>query len=105
MADIRQFKHPVKRPHAPLLASDPIPAWANLNPEARLIYLNIIRQLQHGVLLQCDRTFLALTAYMVDFAIRYDAGEEMADSIRESFAELLAPEIGQHYIERIQNRG
>ncbi len=105
MADIRQFKHPEKRPHDPLLSSDQIPDWLNLNAAARIIYLDIIRKSKHGVLLQCDRIFLALTAYTVEFAFRYGADTEMADNLRENFDQLLATEIGQHYIERIQNRG
>ena len=78
-----------------------MPDFLNLNSDARLIYLRIIDESEPGVLLQCDRLMVAITAQMVEIALLVTGGGEFVDSIEESFEQLLAPELGQEYITQI----
>ena len=99
MADIRKFKHPDKNPTDDLLARDPVPEY--LRPEARLIYLRIIRESDPGTLLKCDRLAVGVTAHMVAAALAQTDGREFVDGIAEAFERLMAPELGQEYIDQV----
>ncbi len=109
MTDILKFKHPDKKPTDPLLRSDPIPDY--LNQDARLIYLRIIDESEPGVLLQCDRIAVEITAHMVANALLHSGallqtdGREFIDNIKQAFDGLLAPELGQEYINQILRTG
>ncbi len=105
MSNIKKFRYPDKKPHDPLLRSDPMPDFLNLNSDARLIYLRIIDESEPGVLLQCDRLMVAITAQMVEIALLVTGGGEFVDSIEESFEQLLAPDLGQEYITQILRQG
>lgn len=99
MTDVRKFNHPEKKPTDYLLARDPLPEGLSL--EARQIYLRIIRESKPGVLLRCDRLFVQVTAQMVELALSGDGDEKSVDSIKEAFDLLLAPELGQDYINQV----
>ena len=101
MSDVREFKHPEKQPFDPLLARDPMLDNFNLNREARIIYLRIVRDSKPGILLQVDRMAVELTAQMVGLALSVEGGEYFISSIEESFDQLLAPELGRDYINQV----
>jgi hypothetical protein len=101
MSDVREFKHPEKSPSDYLEAKDPMLDAFNLSPEARLIYLRIIRESEPGVLLRCDRMAVELAAHAVDRALKQDSSDEAVNSIRECFASLLMPDLGQEYIDQV----
>jgi hypothetical protein len=105
MPNILKFRYPDKKPHDPLLRSDPMPDFLGLNPDARLIYLRIIDESDPGVLLRCDQLMVAITAQMVAIALLATGGGEFVDSIEESFEQLLAPDLGREYITQIMRNG
>jgi len=108
MSNILKFRHPDKKPHDPLLRSDPMPDFLGLNPDARLIYLRIIDESDPGVLLRCDRLAVELAAAQTALSLSkvgvgFDEGE--LESLGEIYSSLLLPDLGREYITQILRNG
>jgi len=103
MTKITKFRHPDKKPTDPLLASDPMPDW--LDQDARSIYLRIINESDPGVLLQCDRLAVATVASATAMAMAGDKDAEVILNLIEMYQSILAPELGNEYIEQIMSKG
>jgi len=103
MPDIRKFKHREKRPTDPLLASDPMLDW--LDQDARSIYLRIINEAEPGVLLQCDRMAVTLVANATAKALAGDNDTAFLYELLEMYKTILAPELGNEYVEQIMSKG
>jgi len=111
MSNITKFRYPDKKPSDPLLRSDPMPDFLNLNSDARLIYLKIIDKSEPGVLLRCDRLAVELAAMQTSRLMEAArllpgvVGEGELESLAELYISLLLPELGQEYIHQILNTG
>ena len=99
MSDIRGFKRREKQPTDCLLVTDPL--ISELPAGAREIYFRIIRESPSGVLLMVDRLATELAARCVYRALTIPGGDEWENSIREIFASLLLPKLGQEYIAQV----
>ena len=99
MSDIRKFKHPDKGPTDYLLARDPMLGCFDLNPKARKIYLRIVNE-SSGILLQCDRMVVELTAQQT--ALAFDSG--YIGGLKDMYGALLLPQLGQEYIKQIVSK-
>ena len=108
MSNITKFRYPDKKPHDPLLRSDPMPDFLGLTPEARLIYLRIIDRSEPGVLLRCDRLACELAAAATALSLSkvgVGIGEGELESLEEIYSSLLLPDLGQEYITQILRKG
>ena len=92
MSNVAKFKFPDKKPDDQLTVKDPVPK--TLNPEARKIYLRIIRESKPGVLLMRHRIAVEVTAIQTESAITHGGGAAYVDSTIQAFEMLLAPELG-----------